>query len=98
MFYSGYYFNAALALVFLACLILAVLSLWWTSRHERGILRRALGRKVHEADETSLKTWMKLPDRQLAEAEQELARNPFDRPLDVLEDVGDQLTPGPKDQ
>jgi hypothetical protein len=37
------------------------------------------------AEETSLKTWMELPSEPLHSASQELARNPFDRVLKLLE-------------
>ncbi len=98
MFYPYAYVNFLLGFIFLACIVLAVLSLWWTSRRERKILGGALGRKVREEDETSLKTWMNLRADQLADAERDLARNPFDRPLDALERVGDALSREPRDQ
>ncbi len=90
-------FQLVVGLVALVALILAILSSWWTSYHEGRILRRALGRKVREEDQTSLKTWMGLRGDQIAEAERELARNPFEGPLDALETIGERIAPPPKD-
>jgi hypothetical protein len=85
-------FTLILGAIGFVTLVLACLSLWWTTHHERGILRRALGRKVRAEDESSLKTWMNLRGDQLADAQRELARNPFDGPLDALDTLGDRLS------
>lgn len=91
-FLGAHVFRLILGVIGLVGLLLAFLSLWWTSYHQRRILRRSLGHSVRQEDETSIKTWMNLRGDQLANAEQELARNPFDRPLEAVEQLGERLS------
>ena len=64
------------------------LSLLWTTIKSRRILRDALGRDLRKGEETSLRSWMQASDTSLQKASEELARDPFDRFLQLLAAVG----------
>ena len=66
-------------LILLGIVVLSVLSLWWTRRTSRRILQRALSRPVSDAEQSSIATWMKVPDDQLASGAQALVADPFGR-------------------
>ena len=67
---------------------ITVLSLWWTTRQTRALLRRALGRELHEGEEMSLRSWMQASDGSLENATRDLERDPFDRCLQFLASLG----------
>jgi hypothetical protein len=66
------------AIVVLTVLALTLLSLWWTTFKSRQIMGRSLGRKLKAGEETSLRSWMDVPEAGLETATTELERNPFD--------------------
>jgi hypothetical protein len=64
--------------------VVSVLSLWWTTWKARRILGQSLGRKLRDGEETSLKSWMQVPNATLDSATAELKGNPFERFLRTL--------------
>jgi hypothetical protein len=78
-------------LVVLVAIAIAALSLWWTTRTARRVLGDALGRKLRNGEETSLKSWMEASDLALERATEELDRDPFGRPLRLA----DRMLGGP---
>lgn len=68
--------------------LITVLSLWWTTRKARALLRQALGREIRVDEEMSLTSWMQASDASLETASNELARDPFDRCLRFLASLG----------
>ena len=66
---------------FLAVIGLTTLSLWWTTRRARKILRESLRREIRPNEEISLRAWMDVPDEQLRTAGRELKQSPFDEAL-----------------
>jgi hypothetical protein len=79
-------FRASVGLVLVV--LVAASSLWttWKTRH---FLRKAMGRKLRNDEETSIKTWMTISDSGLDTITRELQRNPFES---VLNEVGRVLT------
>ena len=61
--------------------LISVLSLWWTTRKARALLREALGRDLRDGEEMSLTSWMQVSDASLETASRELDRDPFERCL-----------------
>ena len=57
---------------------LTLLSLWWTTFKSRRLMSRFLGRQLKTGEETSLRSWMDVPDAGLERATRELERNPFE--------------------
>ena len=66
-------------------IILLMLSVTWTTWKTRQILRKSLGRKLRSGEESSLRTWMQLPNESLDSATRELERDPFAKVLRFLE-------------
>ena len=66
--------------------VLAVMGLssWWMTLRARRILGRSLGREIKAGEETSLRTWMSVPDRDLATAADEIGDNPIEKTLDAM--------------
>ena len=62
----------------LVTLTAVVMSLLWTTWKSRRVLRKALGRKLRDDEETSIKTWMTLSDSDLDTAARELGKNPIE--------------------
>src|SRR5215211_5921982 len=75
------------ALVAASVIALLLLSVTWTTWKTRQILRKSLGRKLRSGEESSLRTWMELPDESVESASRELNRDPFARALRFLEKV-----------
>jgi hypothetical protein len=76
--------------VFLAALIvLAVVSLGWTTWRVRRVMQQALGRTVRPGEETSVRTWMEVPDTALESATRQLERDPLGGVMDVLEEAAE---------
>lgn len=73
---------------------ISVLSLWWTTRKARALLRQALGRDLGDGEEMSLKSWMQASDASLETAARELERDPFERCLRFLASLGFRWTNG----
>jgi hypothetical protein len=69
------------SIAFLIVLAAMGVSSWWMTLRARRILRRSLGREIKAGEETSLRTWMSVPDRDLATAAQEIGDNPIERTL-----------------
>jgi hypothetical protein len=67
-------------------ILLTLLSLAWTTWKARRILRSALGRKIRRGEEASITAWMNVPDETLDAASRELARDPFEKVLRVLDE------------
>jgi hypothetical protein len=67
------------AIVGLTVVALTLLSLWWTTFKSRQIMSRSLGRRLKAGEETSLRSWMEVPEAGLETATTELERNPFQR-------------------
>lgn len=66
-------------------IVLLLLSVTWTTWKTRQILRKSLGRKLRSGEESSLRTWMELPNESLDSASRELERDPFARVLRFFE-------------
>ena len=62
------------AIVVSTVLALTLLSLWWTTFKSRQIMSRSLGRKLKAGEETSLRSWMEVPEAGLETATTELER------------------------
>ena len=69
---------------FLIVLASIALSSWWMTRRARRILSRSLGRDIRPGEETSLRTWMSVPDEQLATAAEEIGNNPIEHTLGAV--------------
>ena len=67
---------------------ITVLSLWWTTRKARALLRQGLGRELRDGEEMSLTSWMQASDASLETASRELDRDPFERCLRFLASLG----------
>lgn len=67
---------------------LTLLSLGWTTVKSRRLMRRFLGRKLKTGEETSLKSWMDVPDAGLEIATRELERDPFERLVRRFQKMG----------
>jgi hypothetical protein len=67
---------------------ITVLSLWWTTRKARALLRQALGRELRDGEEMSLTSWMQASDASLENASRELDRDPFERCLRFFASLG----------
>ena len=76
------------AIVVSTVLALTLLSLWWTTFKSRQIMSRSLGRKLKVGEETSLRSWMEVPESGLETATTELERNPFERIVGWLARMG----------
>ena len=76
------------AIVVSTVLALTLLSLWWTTFKSRQIMSRSLGRKLKAGEETSLRSWMEVPEAGLETATTELERNPFERIVRWLARMG----------
>jgi hypothetical protein len=67
------------------------LSIRWTQRKKRKLLKKALRRPLRPGEEDSLSTWLTVPTADLDQALQQLDENPFKEveeaidPLDVCE-------------
>jgi hypothetical protein len=72
------------AIAALTVVALSFLSLWWTARRTKRILRKSLGREIRDHEETSLAAWMTLSDQQLDSASAELKHDPFGGVTDTL--------------
>ncbi len=68
--------------------LITVLSLWWTTRKARALLRQALGREIRDDEEMSIKSWMQASDASLETASKELDRDPFERCLRFFASLG----------
>ena len=68
--------------------LITVLSLWWTTRKARALLRQALGREIRDDEEMSIKSWMLASSESLETASKELDRDPFERCLRFLASLG----------
>jgi hypothetical protein len=77
-------------LVLLGIVLLSVLSLWSTRRTSRRILQEALDRPVADVEQSSVATWMKVPDDQLPRAGQALVADPFGRVARRLMQLADR--------
>lgn len=66
--------------------VLAVMGLssWWMTLRARRILGRSLGREIKAGEETSLRTWMSVPDRDLATAADQIGNNPIEKTFDAV--------------
>ena len=76
------------AIVVSTVLALTLLSLWWTTFKSRQIMSRSLGRKLKAGEETSVRSWMEVPEAGLETATKELERNPFERIVRWLARMG----------
>ena len=76
------------AIVVSTVLALTLLSLWWTTFKSRQIMSRSLGRKLKAGEETSVRSWMEVPEAGLETATTELERNPFERIVRWLARMG----------
>ena len=76
------------------------LSSWLITRKSRRILGQALGRKIQEGEETSLRAWMSVPDAKLSSAADEMGRvNPVETTLGALDRFGRAIRPNdPRDE
>jgi hypothetical protein len=68
-----------------AWLIATSLSNRWTTRKERRLLERGLGRAVKPGEEDSLSAWLNVPTEQLERVAQELEENPFNPVVETLD-------------
>ena len=66
-------------------IVLLLLSVTWTTWKTRRVLRKSLGRPLRSGEESSLRTWMELPNESVDRANRELERDPFARALRFLE-------------
>ena len=73
------------ALIAGSVIALLLLSVTWTTWKTRQVLRKSLGRKLRSGEESSLRTWMELPNESVDSANRELERDPFARLLRFLE-------------
>ena len=73
------------ALIAGSVIVLLLLSVTWTTWKTRRILRKSLGRQLRSGEESSLRTWMELPNESVDSANRELERDPFARALRFLE-------------
>jgi hypothetical protein len=76
------------ALIAWTVVAITVLSLWWTTRKARALLRQALGRELRDGEEMSLASWMQASDASLDTASKQLDRDPFERCLRFLGSLG----------
>ena len=76
------------AIVAWTVVALTMLSLWWTTFKSRRIMSRSLGRKLKAGEETSLRSWMEVPEAGLESATTELEHNPFERVVRWLTRMG----------
>jgi hypothetical protein len=75
------------ATVGIVLLILCGGSYVWTTWKTRHLLRNALGRKLRDDEETSIKTWMTISGSGLDETNSELQGNPFESVLNEINTV-----------
>jgi len=74
-------------LVGFAFVALSFLSVWWTTRRTRKVLRNSLGRDLRRGEDASLTAWLNLSDDQLESAHIQLKRDPFSAIIEGMFDT-----------
>jgi hypothetical protein len=67
--------------------LLSIVSLWWTTRAARRILRQSLKRPLRPGEETSLSTWMALSSEEIDAASRKLTDDLLARLPERLQDL-----------
>jgi hypothetical protein len=75
----------AFAYIGTAVVVLSGASFLWTTVTSRRLLRRALGRRLRQNEESSIQAWMRIGEHEREDAAVRLGENPFESALDAIQ-------------